>query len=235
MHIMDKFTLRTAVWGVVKITPRLEAIMTTINDCENAELLCIIEHKGNLIAPSVFFKYLTEYEHVKLFRLILSNIIREPKNRKYRISINTPIDVIRNFSEFFPLFNSFGYQKYALEISENDINKFDYFELEVLEKINQFSNVNLWLDDFGTNQSNFDIINSDKIPFSTIKVSKELFWTLLPEDRLFLDSLLRYLGKKHNVIVEGVELDKHVEFISTIPNVLMQGYYFSEAKQTVNV
>ncbi|MFT6835443.1 MAG: EAL domain-containing protein (putative c-di-GMP-specific phosphodiesterase class I) [Francisellaceae bacterium] len=235
MHILDEFTINTHVWGEVNIAPRLEAIMTTIDDCENAELLCTITRINSVIPPAIFFKCLTEYEHVKLFRLILSNIAKESKNRKYRISINTPIEVIRNFSEFFPLFNSFEYQKYALEILEDDVNKFDYFELGVLEIINDFPNVNIWLDDFGTNQSNFDIVNSNKITFSAIKVSKELFWSLLPEDLLFLDSLLRYLAKHHNVIVEGIESNKHVELVSKIPNVLMQGYYFSQAKKTINV
>ncbi|PKI17183.1 EAL domain-containing protein [Colwellia sp. 12G3] len=234
MHSLNQFTINTAVWGEVNIAPRLEAIMTTINDCDNAELLCTIVQQGNVISPAVFFQYLSEYEHVQLFRLILSNIIKEPKNRQYRISINTPIDVIRHFSEFFPLINSFDHQRYALEILENDINKFGHFELKVLEKISKSPNVDLWLDDFGTNQSNFDIVNSNKIAFSKIKVSKELFWALLPEDLVFLDGLLRYLSKKHDVIVEGIELNKHVQYISNIPNVLMQGYYFSQTKLSVN-
>lgn len=234
MHSLDMFNMSTSIWGVVTIKPRLEAIMTTADDCKNAEVLCSITHRGKIISPEVFFQYLTEYEHVALFKILLNNVTKEPKNRQYRISINTPVDVIRNFDEFFQLFCKFEQQKFALEILETDINKFGDIELEVLKKINMYPNINLWLDDFGNNQSNFDVINSKKIPFSVIKVSKELFWSLLPEDHTFLNNLLHYLAKRHVVIVEGIELFEHLKLISNIPNILMQGYYFSQTKQLVN-
>jgi EAL domain-containing protein (putative c-di-GMP-specific phosphodiesterase class I) len=100
----------------------------------------------------------------------------------------------------------------------------------MLDKINKRPNVSLWLDDFGRNQSNFDILLSKEIAFSTIKVSKELFWVLMASDVLFLKSLLIFLSKNHQLVVEGVESLEQAGFLSQFSQIKMQGYLFPTIK-----
>ncbi|MBA6289747.1 EAL domain-containing protein [Colwellia sp. MB3u-4] len=204
--------------------------MTTLEQCNHAELLCSITSQANNIPADVFFRYLTEAEHLKLFKLILNNLISDSKYRSYTISLNTPIQVIKNFDECFPILDNNKEQHFAIEILEHDIQQFGYLELATLDKINKCPNVSLWLDDFGNNQSNFDILLSKKIAFSTIKVSKELFWGLMALDVLFLKNLLIFLSKNHQVVVEGVESVEQAGFLSQFSHMKMQGYLFSPIK-----
>ncbi len=233
IQLMDKLQLITfdcCVWGKVIIQPRTELIMTTLEQCNHAELLCSITSQANNIPADVFFRYLTEGEHLKLFKLILNALINDSKYRSYTISLNTPIQVIKNFDECFPILDNNKEQHLAIEILEHDIQQFGYLELAMLDKINKRPNVSLWLDDFGRNQSNFDILLSKKIAFSTIKVSKELFWGLMASDVLFLKSLLIFLSNKHQVVVEGVESVEQASFLSQFSHIKMQGYLFPTIK-----
>lgn len=226
MYNLAKINFSSHLWGDVIIMPRLELIMTTSNECTNAEILCSIIHLNQKVSPVIFFQNLSGPEHVEFFKLILDNIINEPKNRRYTISINTPIQVVRHLGCFFQQLHNNKDQNIAFELMEHNIQELGSYEYGILEQVNTFSNVSLWLDDFGNNQSNFDVINSKNIPFSLIKVSKELFWSLIDSDNLFLKSLLTYLSKNHQVIVEGVESKQHVEFISKMEGIQMQGYFF---------
>jgi len=227
MYNLAKINFNSRVWGDVIVTPRLELIMTASDEFTKAELLCSIIHLNERVSPIIFFRNLSEHEHIEFFQLILDNIINEPKNRRHTISINTPIQVIRNLGDFFQQLHNNKDQHIAFELMEYDIQELNSFEYDILEQANTFSNVSLWLDDFGNNQSNFDIIHSKNIPFSVIKVSKELFWSLIVSDSLFLKSLITYLSKHHQVIVEGVESKKHLDFISSMKGIEMQGYFFS--------
>jgi EAL domain-containing protein (putative c-di-GMP-specific phosphodiesterase class I) len=233
IQLMDKpklITFDCSVWGTVIIQPRIELIMTTLEQCNHAELLCSITSQANNIPADVFFRCLTEAEHLKLFKLILNALISDSKYRSYTISLNTPIQVIKNFDECFPILDNNKEQHFAIEILEHDIQQFGYFELAMLDKVNKRPNVSLWLDDFGKDQSNFDILLSKKIAFSTIKVSKELFWGLIVSDVLFLKSLLIFLSKNHQVVVEGVESVEQASFLCQFSQIKMQGYLFPTIK-----
>ncbi|MBA6328533.1 EAL domain-containing protein [Colwellia sp. MB02u-6] len=230
---MDKpqlITFDSCVWGKVIIQPRTELIMTTLEHCNHAEWLCSITSQANNIPADVFFRYLTEAEQLKLFKVILTNLMSDPKYRSYTISLNTPIQVIKNFDECLPILDNNKEQYVAIEILEHDIQQLGHLELVMLDKINKRPNVSLWLDDFGKNQSNFDILLSKKIAFSTIKVSKELFWGLMASDVLFLKSLLIFLSKNHQVVVEGVESEEQASFLSQFSQIKMQGYLFPTIK-----
>jgi EAL domain-containing protein (putative c-di-GMP-specific phosphodiesterase class I) len=233
IQLMDKLQLITfdcCVWGKVIIQPRTELIMTKLEHCNHAELLCSITSQANNIPANVFFRYLTDAEHFKLFKLILNNLMSDSKYRSHTISLNTPIQVIKNFDECFPILDNNKEQHFAIEILEHDIQQFGYLELAMLDKINKRPNISLWLDDFGNNQSNFDVLMSKKIAFSTIKVSKEIFWALIAADVLFLKSLLIFLSKNHQVLVEGVESVEQADFLCQFSQVKMQGYLFSPIK-----
>ncbi len=233
MFSLKSFDFSSVVWGNVVIHPRVEAIITMSSDCLHGELLCSITTKNESISPEFFFQNLPEEEHVTLFKLLLSAISADPESTKYTISLNTPIQVIRNLNLFFESFVN-NKQRLALELLETDIQKYSAHEYGLLNKINHLPNINLWLDDFGTNQSNFDIVNSSRVNLHAIKVSKELFWTLFETDKQFLESLLSYLSKKHMVIVEGIEDKNHFKFISNLKKINMQGYLFTEKKELIN-
>ena len=235
MNKLQLITFDCCVWGKVIIQPSTKLIMTTLKQCNHVELLCSITSQANNIPADVFFRYLTEAEYFKVFKLILNTLMSDLKYRSYTMSLNTPIQVIKNFDECFPILGNNKKQHLAIEILEHDIQQFGHLELAMLYKINKRPNVSLWLDDFGNNQSNFDVLMSKKIAFSTIKVSKELFWGLVASDVLFLKSLLIFLSKNHQVVVEGVESVEQVSFLSQFSHIKMQGYLFSPIKRPAYV
>ncbi len=232
MFSLNNINFTSVIWGDVVISPRIEKIITPPYDCENIEVLCSVVNQETTIAAYSFFQNLTASEHVQLFKLILTAVLAEPSIKTYTVSLNTPIQVIRRLDELLPLFHSHNEQKVALELLESDIQELGAYEYGLLDEIGNISNISLWLDDFGNNQSNFDIVLSKKVKFCTIKVAKELFWGLLDADIKFLKSLLTFLNQEHSLIVEGVETQKHVEFISNIKGVKIQGFYYNPQLET---
>lgn len=234
MLVLEQFDFNTTVWGTVTIYPRAEKIVSANKDCLNVEILCAIETETSLVAASSFFKTLTTIEHIKFFKILLNSIFNEPLSTNFTISINTPIQVIRNAEEIVPMLMHSKKQKLALELCETDIQQLGAYEYGVLEAIDKMPNVNLWLDDFGNNQSNFDVLLSKNINIHTVKISKELFWGLLKTDVHFLRSILTYLSKDYGVIVEGVETKEHFDYISSIKGIVGQGYFFNPVPELVN-
>lgn len=234
MLTLSSFSFSSVVWGDVIVSPRAERIVLPPNHCISVEILCSIKNESYPIAACSFFQSLTACEHIKLFQLILNSVFIDPLCEKFTISINTPIQIIQNIDEFIPQLLNNRNQKIAFELSEKDIQSIGSYECGILDKIEKIPNVSLWLDDFGNNQSNFDVILSNNIHFNTIKVSKELFWGLLKSDMNFLRSLLAYLSKGYNVIVEGIETQSQFEFISNIKDIKIQGYYFNPQLESIN-
>ena len=232
MFSLNNIDFTSVIWGRVVISPRIEKIITPPYTIENIEVLCSVANQDSSIAAYSFFQHLTASEHVELFKLILTAVLAEPSLKSYTVSLNTPIQVIRKLAELLPLLLSHNEQKIAFELLESDIQELGAYEYGLLDEINKISNISLWLDDFGNNQSNFDIVISKRVKFSAIKVAKELFWGLLDSDINFLKSLLTYLNQEHLVIVEGVETKKQVEFISNIKGVKIQGFYFNPQLET---
>ncbi len=234
MFSLNSIHFRSIIWADVKVIPRLEKIISPNKGCTSLELLCSITTKKESVSSQTFFCHLTESEHVQLYKLILDEVLRETSLREYTISLNTPIQVIRNFEKLLPIFLNHTEQKIALELLESDIQALGAYEYGMLEKISQLPSVFLWLDDFGNNQSNFDILLSKRVDFNTVKVSKELFWQLINLDRGFLQSLLSFLSKSYNVIVEGVETKEQLDFLTVIKGVRVQGFYFNPQRVTAN-
>jgi len=84
------------------------------------------------------------------------------------------------------------------------------------------------IDDFGTGFASLTYLQ--KIPAKTIKIDQSFIRKLnSPDDRVLLESILM-LGKnmKKDMIVEGVETHKHVEFLATHGCFTFQGYLFSK-------
>tara|TARA_Y100000034_G_scaffold101927_1_gene126531 strand:- start:8715 stop:9425 length:711 start_codon:yes stop_codon:yes gene_type:complete len=233
MHYLKSFSFHSDIWGSVDLQPRLEKISASYSSYDSAEIVCSVTSQKGKINAEIFFSSISNCEHVEIFRLLLNIILADIRNLKYTISLNTPDSVVKNLSQFFKIFECNPQQKIALELNERNIDHLTETDFNTLNSINNFSNIFLWLDDFGTGKSNFEIVISNKISFSAIKVSKELFWELFSSDKKFLQSLLIYLGKRHKVVVEGVCSTKHFDFLSQINNVFMQGFIFMHKDEFV--
>ncbi|GLX83761.1 hypothetical protein tloyanaT_00130 [Thalassotalea loyana] len=234
MQNLSKFYFNTAVWGVVLVSPRLEKIVLTAASSSNAEVLCSIHDGKSFICPHSFFDTLTKSEHIQIFKEILNCISGQPRAQNMTFSINAPMYIIQSPGVLIPLLMRYKEQKIALELSEKDVRRFGALEYGVLEVIAKMENVSLWLDDFGNNQSNFDVILSKNILINAVKVSKETFWGLFKSDKNFLRSLLVFLSKEHKVIVEGIETKEHSDFLLKIKGVGAQGYFFNRNVEEVS-
>ncbi len=215
------------VWGHITIVPRVEKIISPPKHCEHLELLCSVHKNDDVINAAQFFQNLTESEHVNFFKVLLIEVIAEVSIKKHTISINTPIQVVRNFNNYLPILKANKQQRIAFELLECDIQALGVYEYDILNNLAKLPNISLWLDDFGNNQANFDIVLSKKINLDAIKISKELMWALVDSDVAFLRALLIYLKQDHTVIVEGVETRQQVDFLSTIDGIKIQGFYFN--------
>jgi EAL domain-containing protein (putative c-di-GMP-specific phosphodiesterase class I) len=124
------------------------------------------------------------------------------------------------------LLSEFGSNKIILELVETS-------PLDTIIQINDRFNeikanpkVSIWLDDFGTEHANFDLVNL--VNFDAIKMSKELFWDLYENDKILLKYLIKMIKRKANMIViEGVNSFEKYIFCKE-QQCLMQGYFFSE-------
>lgn len=86
------------------------------------------------------------------------------------------------------------------------------------------------LDDFGTEYSNFDIL--ERVPYDVLKLDKylvdELETSFLKQEIIrFLVSLAQATTKR--VVIEGIETQEQLTFLQQFPSdiVFIQGYYYS--------
>ena len=90
--------------------------------------------------------------------------------------------------------------------------------------------INTAIDDFGTGYSSLGRLK--KLPISKLKIDKS-FIDDIPADKddMQIASTIITLAKQLSleVVAEGVETEKQVEFLKSQGCYLMQGYYFSEA------
>jgi EAL domain-containing protein (putative c-di-GMP-specific phosphodiesterase class I) len=85
--------------------------------------------------------------------------------------------------------------------------------IQIQDRLNEIRlnpRVHIWLDDFGTENSNFDVINV--INFDGVKMSKALFWDLHKSDQTFLKHMVKMMKRKSDIVViEGVDsFDKYI-------------------------
>jgi EAL domain-containing protein (putative c-di-GMP-specific phosphodiesterase class I) len=120
----------------------------------------------------------------------------------------------------------FEYTKIILELVETSTL---HNIIQINDRFNEIKacpRVSVWLDDFGAEHANFDLV--DLVNFDAVKMSKELFWDLYENDKLLLKYLIKMIKRKANMmVIEGVNsFDKYI--FCKEQQCLMQGYFFSE-------
>jgi diguanylate cyclase (GGDEF)-like protein len=116
---------------------------------------------------------------------------------------------------------------FIIEITEQDVAS-DPQSCQLQVRKIKDSGYRLWLDDFGSGYSSFDMFS--KFKFDLIKYDMELIRHLDDNDganRLVLKELV-HLAKelKLHTLIEGVETEEQLAFVREIGCELVQGYYY---------
>lgn len=98
-------------------------------------------------------------------------------------------------------------------------------------KIEQFAaaGIGVFIDDFGAGYSSLGYLKA--LPAELIKIDKVFVDTIAehPEDMRFLQTLVQLIvGRRKKVLVEGVETKRQLDLLADIPELRLQGYYFSK-------
>lgn len=216
---LDSFTY-TVASGTCLIKPRLEPIFYYERNIA-FELLCSV-FQPSKVCPVAFFSTVTDAEMLGIYRLALAQI---PQDLKNSITINVSSELVTKH-DLFELLLEFKHLTFILELSENYIKPDAMNILAKMRQHYQSLNFELWLDDFGSNFANFDLISTTN--FDGIKFSKELFWSLYLSEKDLLAKLLKYLRKQSKiVVVEGVDTCDRLQFVVE-QRCAAQGYFLNK-------
>lgn len=208
--------------------PRVELITGCISN-ENSiyEILCQVMDGQLQISPTEIFNELENREIYIIYHHILSNI---KVKKTIAISLNVDLDFLNTYYLEI-LLSEFTEHIIILELSENKTLQSIIQSKEQLNKIREHFGVQIWLDDFGSGCSNFDLMSV--FNFDGLKMSKELFWDLYRNENILLKHLIKFMKSKADIIViEGVDSVDKYNFCKE-QLCLMQGYFLNEVKNNV--
>ena len=98
----------------------------------------------------------------------------------------------------------------------------------IYDKIRLLQNIGfkIAMDDFGSGYSSLNMLK--EMPLDIIKMDLKFLDNDQEKGRLILKSLIEMSQTMElSVVVEGVELETQVEFLSQFKDCILQGYYFS--------
>jgi EAL domain-containing protein (putative c-di-GMP-specific phosphodiesterase class I) len=205
------------------VFPRVELITDCMSKKNGIyEVLCIVKKGSKQICPKVFFSELSTQNSYMIYCHVLNFLTTQTTST---ISLNTNLNFLKShYVEM--LLSEFECTKFILELVETSPLDTIIQTNDRLNEIKANPRVSVWLDDFGTEHANFDLVNL--VNFDAIKMSKELFWDLYENDKLLLKYLIKMIKRKANMIViEGVNSFEKYIFCKE-QQCLMQGYFFSE-------
>ena len=169
-----------------------------------------------------------------VFELTLRDL-KEAIEKGHRVM---PVSVNFSLYEFFsPNFLDFIVdllEKYRIpptlievEITETTSQANQFMSIQIIKKLKD-KGVRVLMDDFGIGYSGID--NLRKIPFDAIKIDKS-FTDLINDDEKTrgIINFIVELGHMNDieVIIEGVDNEKQVEFLKKIKMDTIQGFYYS--------
>jgi EAL domain-containing protein (putative c-di-GMP-specific phosphodiesterase class I) len=170
--------------------------------------LCVIKKGTKQTCSARFFSELSHQDTYTIYRHVLELLTTQTTSA---ISLNTSLDFLKaHYVEM--LSSEFVDVKLILELLETSpLHSIIQIE-ERLHEFKEHPRVSIWLDDFGTERSNFDLVN--KINFDAVKMSKELFWDLYENDKILLKYLMKMIKRKANMmVVEGVDRLTSIFFV----------------------
>jgi EAL domain-containing protein (putative c-di-GMP-specific phosphodiesterase class I) len=205
------------------VYPRAELITDCMSNKRTIyEVLCLVVGGTTEICPKQFFAELSSRETYIIYRHALENLKTQTTSA---ISLNVNINFLKScYVEM--LLSEFGSDTIILELVESSPLHLIIQSQDRLNEIRHNPRVRIWLDDFGTERSNFDVMSV--IKFDGVKMSKELFWDLHQNDKTLLKHMIKMMKRKSDVvIIEGVDnFDKYI--FCKEQRCLMQGYFFNE-------
>jgi EAL domain-containing protein (putative c-di-GMP-specific phosphodiesterase class I) len=207
------------------VYPKVELVTDCLsNNNYMYEMTCIATESGTQLCPIKFFSELACRETYVIYRHALESLRDQTTSR---ISLNMDINFLRShYVEM--LLSEFGNDMIILELSETSSLQSIVQIQDRLNEIRKNPRVRIWLDNFGTERSNFDLINI--IDFNGVKISKELFWDLYKNDQMLLKYLIKMMRRKASmVIIEGVDSFEKYVFCKE-QQCMMQGHFFNEIK-----
>lgn len=124
--------------------------------------------------------------------------------------------------------NNVDYSMIRLEITEGGM--FERFEIvmENLKRLNA-KGIVFYLDDYGTGYSNLERVF--ECPVKTIKFDKSLLYKAMSDkdiEDIFVSTIKTFKLKGMDVLIEGVEDERQVEFSIKHGFEAIQGYYYSK-------
>ena len=207
------------------VYPRVELITDCMsNKIRILEVLCVVMKDSEQLCPTRFFNELSNDETYIIYRHIMESLETQTTST---VSLNINIDFL-NSHYIDTLLSEFGSRTIILEIMETSSLPSIIQIQNRLNKIKENPRVRIWLDDFGSERSNFDVLNM--LDFDGVKMSKELFWDLHKNDKILLKHLIKMIKRKSNtIVIEGVgSFDKYI--FCKEQRCMMQGYFFNEIK-----
>ncbi len=175
---------------------------------------------------------------VRLDRFIWEEVCRFQRKRlnegKEIVPISVNLSRLNFYSLDLPDFLSFLLSKYDLEpwMLKLEVTESAYTDnqVQLLDMISTFKNLgfSVLMDDFGSGYSSLNMLKD--MPLDTIKVDMAFIRELEKSERValilkFVVQLAESLGM--GVVVEGVETQRQCDYVASLGEVAIQGYYFS--------
>ena len=195
--------------------------------------------KHGLLSPAMFIDKAESAGLISLidnyiFELALKNLSEQIKRGRRILPVSVNFSIYEFYSQGFIDHVVNLLEKYKvpasyveIEITETTSQANQFISISIIKKLKELG-IRVLMDDFGTGYSGID--NLRKIPFDAIKIDKS-FTDLIVEDEKTrsIVKLLTDLGHQNDieVIIEGVDNQKQVDYLKKIHIDTIQGYYYS--------
>ncbi len=218
--------------------PKVNIATGEIHGCE--ALVRWFRH-GEMMPPGVFLAALEAEGLVRQLDLyMLEAVCRDL--RKWLDEGLSPVPVSVNYSRL-DLQNT-ELVKHTKEILDKYRIESEYIEIEITETadaediigLEQFMKemheigIRISMDDFGTGYSSMNVFR--KLDFDVVKLDKSFIdniETSVQKDELIMQNMIRMLGELNvEVVAEGVETKRQIEFLKLTTCRVVQGYYFDK-------
>ncbi|MGK0738741.1 EAL domain-containing protein [Yokenella regensburgei] len=211
-----------------------EPVVSTSGNLYAVELLSRItsEPGGDIIPSANFFKAANKKTARDIFILQLRTLAENLtflERTRIRCSVNVTFDVAEYILANQGIQKVIGFLKPCLcfEVSEICFKQADAVVVDnILYRL--MSLCPLWLDDFGSKTSNYDVLGTGF--FSAVKLATETFHSLASDSDglILLGALIQYIESRGmDCIIEGVEDELLLSLFKNTKATAAQGYFWS--------
>ena len=225
-------------WIKVYYQPIVRAVNEKI--CDEEALARWIDPEEGFLSPGEFIPYLEDAGLIyKLDLCVLDQVLEKLRAQKEAGVDMMPHSVNLSRSDFAACdiveeirkrvdAAGISHDKISIEITESTLGSDFEFMKEQIARFRELG-FPVWIDDFGSGYSSFDILLS--IPFDLVKLDMS-FMRKLDENegtKIILTELIKSTTSLGiDTICEGVETESQVRFLQEIGCSKLQGFYFSK-------